>query len=99
MAPKGYWIGHVDVQDDEAYKRYIQANGPVFEKYGGRFLVRGGPFENPEGTSRARHVVLEFVSYEQAKACYHSADYQDIIGLRTAVSTGDMVIVEGWDPN
>ena len=95
---KGYWIGRVDVDDADAYKRYVEANGAVFEKYGARFLVRGGRFENPEGTSRSRNVVLEFDSFEQVKACYHSPDYQDIIGLRTAVSTGDMVIVEGWDP-
>lgn len=95
--PKGYWIGRVDVHDPQAYKRYVEANGPVFEKYGARFLVRGGAFENPEGTSRARQVVLEFDSYEKARACYHSSDYQDILGLRTAHSEGDMVIVEGWD--
>lgn len=96
--PKGYWIGRVDVDDPEAYGEYVRANGPVFAKYGGRFLVRGGRFENPEGTSRARNVVLEFDSYERALACYNSREYQDIIGIRTAVSVGDMVIVEGWAP-
>lgn len=96
---KGYWIGRVDVHDLEAYKAYVAANGAVFAKFGAKFLVRGGPFENPEGTSRSRNVVLEFDSYEQALACYHSPDYQAIIPLRngTGVSEADMVIVEGWD--
>lgn len=96
---RGYWIGRVDVHDLDAYKKYVAANSAAFEKYGGKFLVRGGQFENPEGTSRSRNVVLEFESYEQALACYNSPEYQSIIGLRTSdgVSQGDMVIVEGWD--
>ncbi|MEL6734329.1 MAG: DUF1330 domain-containing protein [Pseudomonadota bacterium] len=97
--PKGYWIGRVDVDDLDAYKAYIAANAAVFEKFGAKFLVRGGTFENPEGTSRSRNVVLEFKSYEQARACYHSPDYQAIIPLRSAegVSVGDVIIIEGYD--
>ena len=96
---KGYWIGRVDVHDLEAYKKYVGANGSIFEKYGARFLVRGGTFENPEGTSRSRNVVLEFDSYEQALACYNSPEYQSIIPFRreNSVSEGDIVIVEGYE--
>ncbi|MCC2104407.1 MAG: DUF1330 domain-containing protein [Hyphomicrobiales bacterium] len=94
---KGYWIGHVDVADPEAYKAYVQANAIAFAKYGAKFLVRGGKSEGPEGRLRSRHVVLEFDSYEKAVACYHSPEYQAAIKLRTPVSTGDIVIVEGYD--
>ena len=97
---KGYWIAHVDVFDMERYKKYIEANAAAFAKYGGKFLVRGGDSENPEGETRARHVVLEFESFEQAKACYHSAEYQAAIPYRNKpdISVGDFVIVEGYDP-
>ncbi len=94
---KGYWIGHVDVADPEAYKAYVQANAIPFAKYGAKFLVRGGKAEGPEGKLRARHVVIEFESYEKAVACYHSPEYQAAIKLRLPVSTGDIVIVEGYD--
>ena len=40
---KGYWIAAVDVQNPDAYKNYVAANGAAFAKFGGRFLVRGGP--------------------------------------------------------
>ena len=57
---KGYWIGRVDVKNEEAYKPYSVANGPIFRKFGARILVRGGPFDAVEGQARGRNVVIEF---------------------------------------
>ena len=95
---KGYWIGRVDVDDIDTYQSYVQANAKPFADYGARFLIRGGQFENPEGTARSRNVVIEFPSYQAALDCYNSDDYQAAKALRTPVSTGDFVIVEGYDP-
>lgn len=94
---KGYWIGRVDVDDPEAYKAYQAANAAPFRKYGARFIVRGGRFENPEGGSRSRNVVLEFPSYQAALDCWNSPEYQHAISLRAPVSTIDLVIIEGYD--
>lgn len=95
--PKGYWVARVDVTDPEQYKAYVAANAEPFRRYGARFIVRGGRFENPEGTSRARNVVLEFPSYQAALDCWHSPEYQQAIRLRAPASTADLVIIEGWD--
>ena len=70
--PKGYWIGHVDIDDPDEYPAYMKAAQPAYEKYGAKFLVRGGDYECVEGQARTRHVVVEFSSYEQALACYNS---------------------------
>ena len=94
---KGYWIARVDVADPERYKAYIAANAEPFRTYGAHFLVRAGRFENPEGSSRTRNVVIEFPSYEAALACWNSPEYQEAIKLRLAVSTIDLVIVEGYE--
>ena len=94
---KGYWIARVDVADAEVYKAYVAANAAPIAKFGGRFLVRGGRFENPEGGSRTRNVVVEFPSYQAALDCYRSADYQAAVQLRLPVSTVDMVVIEGYD--
>ena len=59
--------------------------------------IRGGQFENPEGSSRSRNVVLEFKDYATALACYNSPEYQAAIKLRTPHSVGDIVIIEGYD--
>jgi len=94
---KGYWVARVDVSDAEGYKAYIAANAEPFRKFGARFLVRAGRFENPEGTSRTRNVVIEFPSYQAALDCWKSPEYQAAIKLRLPVSTIDLVIIEGYD--
>ncbi len=94
---RGYWIAQVDVTDPERYRDYIAANRTAFEKYGGRFLVRGGRAETVEGQARARIVVIEFPSFEAARACYDSPEYAAARAIREAASVGDLVIAEGWD--
>lgn len=94
---KGYWIARVDVADAEGYKVYGAANAEAFRQYGARFLVRGGPFENPEGSSRARNVVVEFPTYQAALDCWNSPAYQRARAIRQPISTGDVVIIEGYD--
>ena len=95
--PKGYWIAHVKVEDAEAYKPYIEGARPAFERYGARFLVRGGPFEQVEGAAiGTRHVVIEFESVVMATACCNSPEYQAAMKHRQAASSfGAIVIVEG----
>jgi uncharacterized protein (DUF1330 family) len=94
---KGYWIARVDVADPERYKAYIAANAVPFKNFGARFVVRAGRFENPEGSSRPRNIVIEFPSYEAALDCYKSHEYREALELRLPVSTIDLVIVEGYD--
>jgi uncharacterized protein (DUF1330 family) len=94
---KGYWIVRVDIADPEHYKRYIAANAAPFAAAGARFLVRGGPYETVEGSSRARNAVIEFPTYAAALACWHSPEYQAAMAIRTPVSTADIVIIEGYE--
>lgn len=95
--PKAYWIGHVSVDDPDAYQAYRAANATAFARFGGRFLVRGGPQEVVEGALRPRAVVIEFPDLASARACYHSPEYQAALKLRQPVSIADLCIVEGWD--
>ena len=92
---KGYWISRVDVTDPKIYKSYVEAAAPAFEKYGARFLVRGGRRDALEGTSRARNVLIEFDSLEQARACYHSPEYAKARAFREKSALADLVLVEG----
>ena len=93
---RGYWIVRVDVHDPESYKDYAQANGVAFAEFGAKFLVRGGPFELVSGAARERNVVLEFATYEDAVACWHSKTYQDARAKQRGAES-DIVIIAGYD--
>ena len=95
--PKAYWIARVDVTNPEGYQGYVAANGAAFKKYGAKFLVRGGTFEAPEGTPRARNVVLEFADYATAVACYPSPEYAAAKAHRIGAADAELLIVEGYD--
>jgi uncharacterized protein (DUF1330 family) len=94
---KGYWIARVDVSNAEAYKEYVASNGVALAKFGGRFLVRAGQFQNPEGTSRSRNVVIEFPSYRAALDCWESPEYKAAKAKQQGNAEVDMVIIEGYD--
>lgn len=94
---KGYWIAHVNVRDAERYKDYVATAKPAFEKFGARFLARGGDHRTLEGADRARNVVIEFPSLQHAIDCYNSPEYQAAKAIRQTVAEADMVVVEGFD--
>jgi uncharacterized protein (DUF1330 family) len=95
--PKGYWIARVDIRDAAGYPAYVAAAKPAFEKFGARFLARGGSFHQLEGEARARNVVIEFPSLQAAYDCYHSPEYQVAAAIRQQVADAEMVLVEGVD--
>ena len=95
MSKKGYWIAMVDVTDPDGYGNYIAANAAVFEKYGAKFIVRGGRNEQPEEPAGTRHVVIEFDSYDKAAQCYHSDEYQAAFKFRKDAGKAQLVIIEG----
>ncbi len=94
---KGYWVAGMTVNDQTKYDAYRAINGEAFRKYGARFLVRGGTFENPLGTAHPRNVVIEFPSYEAAKACYTSPEYRKALDARGDAIEADFIIIEGYD--
>jgi uncharacterized protein (DUF1330 family) len=94
---KGYWVVRADVTDQSRYSAYMSDNAEALAKYGARFLVRGGTFENPEGRSRPRNVVLEFPSYQAAIDCYHSPEYQRSRAMRTGAAEFELIIIDGYD--
>ncbi len=93
--PKAYWIVRVSVRDAERYPDYLAAARPAFEKFGARFIVRGGAFETMEGSARDRNVVVEFENRETALACYNSTKYQAARIIRQKYADADFIIIDG----
>lgn len=92
----GYCIGHITVDDAEAYKDYTAKDPATIAACGGEYLVRGGQSEVMEGAfPGSRTVVIRFPSFAAAKEWYSGAAYSAIRPLRQAVASGSLMIVEG----
>lgn len=91
-----YVVVQVDVKDPVRYEDYRKMVPASLEKYGGRFLVRGGKTHTMEGNwAPKRFVLVEFPSVEQAKAWWASPEYAAAKALRQATSESQLIIAEG----
>lgn len=95
--PKGYWIAAITIREAEGYADYQAAVRVALDRYGGRYLVRGGKAEAMEGAPRPRAVVVEFDDYATALACYGSPEFAAAIAMRRRLADTDFLVVEGWD--
>ena len=91
-----YVIANIDVRDPARYAEYIKLTPGTVAPFGGRFVARGGRSEKLEGDVPAnRIVILEFDSYEKAKAWYASEGYRVAMAIRQSASVGSLMLVEG----
>ena len=92
-----YWIGNVKVTDEEAYGKYAAIATVAIAEHGGKFLARGGKYEQLEGNDRSRNVLAKFPSLEAAHNCYYSERYQEAVSHAKGACERDLVIVDGSD--
>jgi uncharacterized protein (DUF1330 family) len=94
---RGYLIANIEVTDPVAFAKYRDAVAPMIAAHGGRYLVRGGAVENVEGDlGLKRVVILEYPSFEAAKAFYHGPDYAPLLALRASATISHVALVEGF---
>jgi len=94
-----YVILQIEVTDANKHAKYREIATPMVEKYGGRYLARGGKTEVVEGESVSRIVIVEFPSIERFKSFYNAPEYQEAKALRRSATRGNMIVVEGAPPN
>ena len=71
--PKGYWIPHLDVSNLRGFQAYRDMADAAHKRFGSKLLARGGRREVVEGKMRARNVLREFNSYDEAQAFYRGS--------------------------
>lgn len=92
---KGYVIARANVTDPEKWAQYAAKATEAQKLYGGTPIVRGGRCEVAEGEGRARNVVIEFASFEDARKYAFSQEYAEARALRAGAGVIDIVVVEG----
>lgn len=91
-----YIIARVEVTDMDQYRKYTELTPAAVDKFGGRFIVRGGETVTLEGPDESRRVVvLEFPSLDQARAFFASPDYARAKELRKGAAVASFIAVDG----
>jgi len=92
----GYWIIRgAETRDADALQEYGKLWPPIAARFGAELIAGKGRIETPEGPQYARQLIVRFDSYEQALACYESAEYAAAKKLALQASDRELVIVEG----
>jgi uncharacterized protein (DUF1330 family) len=91
-----YFVAELETTNAAGMEPYRAAVPATIAQYGGRYLARGGAAELMEGGPEPKRIViLEFADTAAAKRWYNSPEYQKILPIRLANSTGRVFIVEG----
>jgi uncharacterized protein (DUF1330 family) len=92
----GYVIAEVEVTDPVGFEEYRKQVSATIQKYGGRYVVRGGACQQVEGDKApGRMVVIEFASVEQARRWYDGEEYRGPKALRMKTARTRVLIVDG----
>jgi uncharacterized protein (DUF1330 family) len=91
-----YIISDVVPQDEDAWTAYVRLAPPSIEKYGGRFLARGGPITSLEGNWTPHAIILvEFPDQAAVERWYASPEYADALKFRDKALRRNLIQVEG----
>ncbi len=97
MSKPAYMIVNTRSSDPDRMAEYRRLAQVAVEQYGGRYLVRGAPYETLEGSWQPqRLVVLEFPSMAAARTFYDSPEYLAAREARAGVSDFDMLLAEAY---
>jgi uncharacterized protein (DUF1330 family) len=93
---KGYWlILGGSVTDQEAQELYGKLWLPIAKQYNARINPMKVQPLLKEARDTSRVIVVEFPSYELAKACYEDPAYQEAREFALRASKRDLLIFEG----
>jgi uncharacterized protein (DUF1330 family) len=91
-----YVIVEIEIVDPIGYEEYKKLAGQTVAKYGGKYIVRGGPVETLEGDWKPKRiVVLQFESTQRAKEWLNCEEYREPRKMRHCTAKTNMIVVEG----
>lgn len=84
------------VHNENSMQVYRQKVLETVDKFGGRYVIIGGPFECKEGNYLPTFpVMIEFATLEQANNWYNSPEYANLKALRLNAVECNAVFFQG----
>jgi uncharacterized protein (DUF1330 family) len=90
-----YVVTEITVTDPAGFAAYAKREGSLIEKFGGRFLARGGKAISVSGAVPQRMAIYVFDSMAKAQAWRDAPEQAELTELRDKSSMFFSVIVEG----
>lgn len=92
-----YLIAEHKITDPERFEEYRKATLPILERYGARYLTKGGSHKILEKGywQPDRVVIIEFPNMDALNAWYAAEDYQPLIALRQTAAIDMLITLEG----
>ena len=91
-----YVISDVEPRDAGLIERYRTLAQASIARYGGRYIVRGGPVETVEGDWTPEHlVIIEFPDMDRAHQWYRSEAYAEALTVAEHALSRRLIFVEG----
>ena len=91
-----YMIIDLEATDSEIYAEYVEKVPPMIEKFGGRYIVRGGKVTPVDGEwYPERIIVLEFPAMENVTTWLTSKEHMPLGDLRRKSTISRAILVEG----
>ena len=80
-----YVIADVKVTNPDIFREYMNQVPSTVERYGGKYLVRGGSLEQFEGVwEPSRLVIIEFDNMDNGKNCTHPESMKELLNYDTS---------------
>lgn len=94
--PAYYLVDVREIKDEAKMQDYRARINPAVERFGGRYVVIGGPAQVLEGSYHPVFpVMIEFPTMADARRWYNSEDYRELKALRLSATVSNAFFMEG----
>ena len=97
MEQNYFMLVDVDIHNIEEYKKYLEKVKPMVEKFGGKYLIKGGKIDAKETDlwKPKRIVLVKFPNKSSALRWYNSEEYRALKHLRLNNASSNILFIEG----
>ena len=97
MEQNFFLLVDVDIHNIDEYKKYLEKVKPMVEKFGGKYLIKGGKIDAKETDlwKPKRIVLVKFPNKFSALRWYNSEEYRALKHLRLNNASSNILFIEG----